>query len=61
MYRAVKNRSVDYLKNRFNLTSFENEHASAFIDHDPGTQQKLEDRELLKLAEKAIESMPFSP
>lgn len=58
LYKAVKNRSVDYLKSRFNQTSFENEPANVFISPDTGPQKKLEDKELLNLVQKAIESLP---
>lgn len=58
LYKAVRNRSIDHLKGRFNQVSFEYESAPGLVIENINPHSNMENKELMDLIQKAIESLP---
>jgi RNA polymerase sigma-70 factor (ECF subfamily) len=58
LYKSVKNRSLDYLKSKFAKLTFESEEESIHIPFDTNPFEQAHQKELEKMIEKAIESLP---
>jgi RNA polymerase sigma factor (sigma-70 family) len=58
LYKAVKNKSVDYLKSKYAKLKFETEDSAYEIPDNTSADNNIEEKQILIMARKALDILP---